>query len=210
MEESKSILVKNCWVISALGTVAELRHEMDGLQGGLVVRSLTNGREWRVKARIIFSHTLGRQKEFPGETVANSFLSFSSLEKQAASAEGILRQEADRIFQYQLQPVGHNERLRQGELLQAVTLMRFACPCCGYKTLNEPASGTYSICRVCFWEDDLFQLNNPDEVGGANRVSLRQAQQNFRTFGASEQEMIKNVRPPDQDEARDTDWKWQE
>ena len=31
----------------------------------------------------------------------------------------------------------------------------FPCPCCGYKTLSESASGTYEICEICFWEDDM-------------------------------------------------------
>src|SRR5690606_4383477 len=84
----------------------------------------------------------------------------------------------------------------------------YACPCCGYKTLTEKPGGTYNICQVCFWEDDPVQLDAPDYEGGANRVSLRQAQKNFQDFGACEKEMIKNVRPPHTDEIRDDSWKF--
>jgi hypothetical protein len=84
---------------------------------------------------------------------------------------------------------------------------KFACPCCGYRTLRERPGGTYNICEVCFWEDDPFQFDNPDYEGGANRVSLRQGQKNFLLFGACEEDMIKNVRRPNIDEPRDTDWK---
>jgi hypothetical protein len=52
----------------------------------------------------------------------------------------------------------------------------FSCPCCGYHTLQEKPPGTFDICPVCEWEDDLVQFNDPDFSGGANTVSLREAQ----------------------------------
>lgn len=83
----------------------------------------------------------------------------------------------------------------------------YACPCCGYKTFSEELNGTYEICEICFWEDDLIQLKNPDYKGGANRVSLREAQKNFVEFGACEIEMVKNVRKPKIHEERSDNWK---
>jgi isopentenyldiphosphate isomerase len=83
---------------------------------------------------------------------------------------------------------------------------KHACPCCGYKTFDEQPNGSHNICPVCFWEDDLFQLNNPDYEGGTNWVSLRQAQKNFAVFGACEKDMIKNIRKPTPDEQRDDNW----
>jgi hypothetical protein len=74
--------------------------------------------------------------------------------------------------------------------------MAFACPCCGFLTLPEPAAGTYEICPVCFWEDDIVQNDDPGYWGGANVVSLAEAQANFRSFGATERRFIGNVRPP--------------
>jgi hypothetical protein len=82
---------------------------------------------------------------------------------------------------------------------------KFACPCCGYKTFDEKPGGTYDICPVCFWEDDPLQFAEPDYEGGANRVSLRQAQQNFIKFGASEEVRISRVRKPTKAEERDKD-----
>ncbi len=72
------------------------------------------------------------------------------------------------------------------------------CPCCGYLTLLEP--GAYEICDVCFWEDDSFQRDNPDDAGGANKVSLSEAQANYRSYGVSEWRFKRNVRPPRRDE----------
>lgn len=85
--------------------------------------------------------------------------------------------------------------------------LKFACPCCGYKTFREKPNGSYDICEVCFWEDDPIQLDEPDYEGGANTVSLKQGQKNFSEFGACEREMIKNVRQPNRDEQRDENWK---
>jgi hypothetical protein len=84
---------------------------------------------------------------------------------------------------------------------------KFPCPCCGYKTFNEKPDGTYDICQVCFWEDDPIQLDDPEYEGGANTVSLRQAQKNFLKFGACAEAMIKNVLKPTEEESRDTNWK---
>ncbi|HEY0076783.1 MAG TPA: CPCC family cysteine-rich protein [Abditibacteriaceae bacterium] len=74
--------------------------------------------------------------------------------------------------------------------------VRYHCPCCGYKTLSE--RGSYSICKVCFWEDDGQDDQDADVVrGGPNgALSLTQARINFREFGACEKRFIKNVRKP--------------
>jgi len=41
-------------------------------------------------------------------------------------------------------------------------LLRYPCPCCGYRTLISPPPGTYDICEVCFWEDDAGQFEYPE------------------------------------------------
>lgn len=53
----------------------------------------------------------------------------------------------------------------------------FPCPCCGYLVFHEPL-GSYAICRVCGWEDDISQLRFPS-LSGANELSLIEAQQQF-------------------------------
>jgi Cysteine-rich CPCC len=79
------------------------------------------------------------------------------------------------------------------------------CPCCGYITLSE--RGIYEICSICFWEDDPVQFQDADFQGGANKASLRQAQQNFIRFGACEEGMISYVRKPTSQEQKDPDWR---
>jgi hypothetical protein len=54
----------------------------------------------------------------------------------------------------------------------------YICPCCGHLTLTEPP-GSYEICHICGWEDDLVQLLDPWFEGGANEPSLVQAQADY-------------------------------
>jgi hypothetical protein len=80
---------------------------------------------------------------------------------------------------------------------------KFQCPCCGYYTLDENPPGTYQICPVCFWEDDQIDFyNDIDLNGGANKVSLREARNNYTLFGATEQRFLINVRKPLDSEKR--------
>ncbi|HVU95399.1 MAG TPA: CPCC family cysteine-rich protein [Puia sp.] len=84
--------------------------------------------------------------------------------------------------------------------------MKYTCPCCGYKTFDQPVNGSYAICRICWWEDDGVQLDDPDYEGGANPFSLRQSQKNFAKYGACDEGMLPFVRPPAADEPKDETW----
>ncbi len=72
----------------------------------------------------------------------------------------------------------------------------YKCRCCNYLTLKEEPSGSFEICPVCYWEDDNVQSDNPNFSGGANKVSLKKARENFKEYGASEKEFISKVRKP--------------
>jgi hypothetical protein len=80
------------------------------------------------------------------------------------------------------------------------------CPCCGHLTFDEPP-GSYSICDICFWEDDAVQLRWPTYAGGANKPSLIESQQNFLRWGAMEERFVRSVRHPSSDEATDDGWR---
>ena len=80
--------------------------------------------------------------------------------------------------------------------LGAILKNKYACPCCGYLTLEESPPGTFDICPVCFWEDDDYQLRNPIKSGGANHISLNNAKTNFKSFGAIDGHALKFVRKP--------------
>ncbi|MFC9943745.1 CPCC family cysteine-rich protein [Streptomyces pratensis] len=85
---------------------------------------------------------------------------------------------------------------------------RYPCPCCGYLVLDEmkfPRS--YAICPVCFWEDDVIQFRWPTVDGGANKVSLIEAQRNYQDFGACDQHGRRFARLPAADEPLDPAWR---
>jgi hypothetical protein len=54
--------------------------------------------------------------------------------------------------------------------------------------------------RNLLLEDDPIQLEDPTYEDGANTVSLVEAQENFKEFGACEREMISYVRKPTENE----------
>ncbi|CEG21509.1 hypothetical protein BN1080_00420 [Planococcus massiliensis] len=84
--------------------------------------------------------------------------------------------------------------------------MKYTCLCCGYNTLDEEPPGTYEICGICYWEDDSVQFADPDYEGGANGVSLRQAQRNYAAFGACDRASIESVRKPNEKDVKDPHW----
>ena len=62
--------------------------------------------------------------------------------------------------------------------------------------MNQPPSGTFDICPVCYWEDDASQFLDSSLKGGANAVSLEEARGNFCRFGAVEERFVGLVRSP--------------
>lgn len=55
----------------------------------------------------------------------------------------------------------------------------YPCPCCGSRTLEQEARGSFEMCGVCGWEDDSVQYDDPDYQGGANGKSLNEARAAF-------------------------------
>jgi hypothetical protein len=81
-----------------------------------------------------------------------------------------------------------------------IPLPPFACPCCHSLTLD--GRGNFEICPVCYWEDDGQDDEDADVVrGGPNgELSLTQARENYRKFGACDRESVSAVRPPTPEE----------
>ncbi len=75
-------------------------------------------------------------------------------------------------------------------------IRRYPCRCCGFLTLSDPSNGSYEICAVCFWEDDPVQNEDPAYAGGANHVSLYEAQRNYIELGTAEFRCLAHVRWP--------------
>ena len=54
----------------------------------------------------------------------------------------------------------------------------YVCPVCGKYTFEK--AGDFDICEVCGWQDDLVQLDDPDEEDCANHMSLNQAKEAWK------------------------------
>ena len=78
----------------------------------------------------------------------------------------------------------------------------FPCPCCGYLVFPNPP-GSYDICPVCGWEDDLSQLRFPLTDGGANADSLLEAQQIYLAREVRNEEYVREEGWRPLDPARD-------
>ncbi|MBM7773319.1 hypothetical protein JOD54_003523 [Actinokineospora baliensis] len=80
------------------------------------------------------------------------------------------------------------------------------CPCCGYRTFDQPP-GSHLICEVCSWEDDAVQLRKPCSTAGANRVSLVEGQVNYQAVGVCDVGLAAQVRSGLPEESRDPGWR---
>jgi hypothetical protein len=70
----------------------------------------------------------------------------------------------------------------------------FTCPCGAFVTLDERPPGTYGNCRICGWEDDPVQFDDPDYRGGANSDSLQKHRAAFEIQLASHPEWAEGER----------------
>ena len=82
----------------------------------------------------------------------------------------------------------------------------YPCPACGHVIFLEPP-GSYDICEICFWEDDIVMLRWPGTGGGANHVALVEAQRNYAEFGASERAHVVHVRAATDDDPVEPGWR---
>lgn len=82
-------------------------------------------------------------------------------------------------------------------------MKRYTCPCCGYKTLRE--LNNWETCQVCKWNDDDIQSFNPD-IRGANDVSLREAQKNYKEIGRTSKTFYHSDPEPTTNYEKDVNW----
>ena len=84
------------------------------------------------------------------------------------------------------------------EELTANVTRKQPCDCCGYFTLEGKDQSI--VCPVCYWEDDKVQRRDPSFAGGANKMSLDQARENFAVWGACDEKVIPFTRMPTAEE----------
>lgn len=71
-------------------------------------------------------------------------------------------------------------------------MKKYPCPCCGKLTLPVPKEEAIAfVCPECFWENDVF---DPDENAPSDEnhgMTLLQARESYRKFGAVREEFVK-------------------
>ena len=77
------------------------------------------------------------------------------------------------------------------------------CPCCGYRTLSPGQPGSYEVCEICGWLDDLVGFYHPETQSDYNHVSLSQARENVAEYGACLPGVDEETREPRPDDERD-------
>lgn len=57
---------------------------------------------------------------------------------------------------------------------------KIKCKCCHNLTIDK--DDLFDICNVCGWQRDEIQEENPDYKGGANKMSLNEARQQYQDY----------------------------
>ncbi len=60
-----------------------------------------------------------------------------------------------------------------------MTAVKIPCPVCGKH--NFSYANSFEICPICDWENEEYQMNHPNEDGGANGLSLNEYRQKWRS-----------------------------
>jgi len=112
------IRIIDSWKLSARNDiVADIQHSLNGLGAETVLRSDARGLTWRVVARIIFQQVIG-QKQFIGETKHFQHFVFRPIENLEKFVRDIQEKESLGIYQYAIQPIGHDKKPENGEILR--------------------------------------------------------------------------------------------
>lgn len=84
-----------------------------------------------------------------------------------------------------------------GKEAKGLGIERYECPCCGNYTYNMPMQKCHGfICPVCFWENDRM-VKTAEDISEANHgLTLMQAKENYRQYGACAERLLAYVRPP--------------
>jgi len=115
-----------------------------------------------------------KKKQRPNEDSFSVSAIYPLKHQQLAYCKTIIVQPKNYFFE-------ENDKIQQRE----------TCPCCGYKTLEKRYE--YESYPICRWMDDDIQEDLPDLAGGANKVSLREAQKNFKEIEKCSRLFLKNM-----------------
>ena len=90
MEEQVTLICKQSFSIANSRIVAFLKHQEEGLVKGLIIKSETSGKIWKIEARILSNHALAQHRIFENESVTFARMSFKNKEKRKISISNIV------------------------------------------------------------------------------------------------------------------------
>lgn len=84
--------------------------------------------------------------------------------------------------------------------------MKYTCPCCGYKTLDEEPQELMTYVQFVFGK--MMAFNGMTLIGKEELIFHSKASpKNFMVFGACEERCMEFVRKPNDKDEKDLNWK---
>jgi len=113
--ESKETITIDSFEISEVGIILELQHFENGIIKNTELVSKSNGKVWKVIARLLYEHAIQFQKIFPNEAKEFILIGFESTALLQESIERVKDKESRNIYRYILEPVNHHEKPAIGD-----------------------------------------------------------------------------------------------
>jgi hypothetical protein len=118
MIKEKNLKILECWNITGRGIIAELQYNGKGLPEGTILKSSQKNIQWKIKNRLLFNHTLDKQKRFPNEKEIIMRFHFRPIENLEKSEKDIQNKEEKGIYQYEIEGIGHDQKPEKNEQLE--------------------------------------------------------------------------------------------
>ena len=118
MTEDHKIRIFDSWKIKRGGIFAEIIHSENGLFPGTILACRQSGLKWEIKYRVLFFQAYGEHRKFQNEQAVVSRKSGIQTTEYEDLVSAIINKESKNIFQYNLHPVGHDQKPEKGEVLE--------------------------------------------------------------------------------------------
>jgi len=114
-----TVVSYNSWKLtSSQEILVDIKHSLNGLRRGTILKSKSRDLTWKVNSRTIFIQT--EQKRFEGETEHLQHFSFKPIEALFEFEKQIANKESQGIYQYGLLPISHSDKPLYGEELEVI------------------------------------------------------------------------------------------
>jgi hypothetical protein len=121
--DKKQVKILQSWKTSFRNEIlADIQHSLDGLLPGTILNSNESGYSWKVVARTIFIQ-VENQKRFKGEKEYFQRFTFKDpvIENYENFQRDIHEKERQDIYHYSIEPIGHDNKPKEGEILDLET-----------------------------------------------------------------------------------------